>query len=196
MLPILCLLLAAPPAASRGAPPASPPAVPAVTSGKGSTSGSVGSLPSSAAGHLAALHHAAQHGPNAGARRAAADTLKKLKEKRGIVHAVPVAAKKPKARIAPDPFRKPNRIIEDVGDRPGGRAPRHGSVTEETERQMAARFRALFLDRGDQARRLLWPDPPRWWKGRVPAMPPRGSVPAKRIAEDLRWAYRYRNAKG
>ena len=176
--------------------PAPPPAPSPVAAGKGSTSGPAGGLPSSAAGHLAALHHAAQHGPNAGARRAAADTLKKLKEKRGIVHAVPVAAKKPKARIAPDPYRKPNRIIEDVGDRPGGRAPRHGSVTEETERQMAARFRALLLDRGDQARRLLWPDPPRWWKGRVPAMPPRGSVPAKRLAEDLRWAYRYRNAKG
>ena len=124
----------------------SKPTSPPVISAKGSSLGPVGNLPSSAVGQLTALHHAAQHGPNAAARRAAADTLQKLKEKHGIVHAIPVAARKPMARLAPDPFRRPNKIIEDVGDRPGGRAARHGSVAEETERQMAARFRALLLD--------------------------------------------------
>ena len=129
--------------------PSKPPsslAASSVVSAKRSAPGPAGDLPSSAVGHLAALHHAAQHGPNAAARRAAADTHQKLKEKHGIVHTVPVAARKPTARLAPDPFRKPNRIIEDTVDRPGGRVARHGSVAEETERQMAARFRALFLE--------------------------------------------------
>lgn len=125
--------------------PSKPPSSP-VISAKGSSLGPVGNLPSSAVGQLTALHHAAQHGPNAAARRAAAETLQKLKEKHGIVHVAPVAARKPKARLAPDPFRRPNKIIEDVVDRPGGRAVRHSSVEEETGRQLAARFRALFLE--------------------------------------------------
>lgn len=154
-------------------------------------------LPAGAVGHLAALHEATKRGPNAAARRAAAEALRKLQEKHGIVHTTATAPRrKSKVRVPPDPFRKPNRIIEDAGDRPGGRVPRYGSVVEETERQMAARWRARLLERGDQARKLLWPAPPRWWKGRVPAMPPRGSTTAKRLAEDLRWAYRFRNARG
>jgi hypothetical protein len=124
----------------------SKPTSPPVPSTKGSAPGHAGNLPASAIGHLTALHHAAQHGPNAAARRATADTLQKLKEKHGIVHVAPVATRKPMARLAPDPFRRPNKIIEDVVDRPGGRVARHGSVEEETGRQLAARFRAMFLE--------------------------------------------------
>ncbi|MFZ4696086.1 MAG: hypothetical protein ACOYMV_13255, partial [Verrucomicrobiia bacterium] len=118
-------------------------------------------LPEGVRRAISRLHEQVRVNPTKGGRDAASATLAKVLDKHGLTKGHLLSSRLRVLALAP------------------ALAPRERRVN--------------LLDRGDQALKTFWPPPdglPNWWRGRVPAMPARGTKAASLLAEELRTAHR------